>query len=187
MRLKCLDFLGSYWGVSGVRNPVALITGARYFNLILYLRGKHFMEIRKPSNTEIKTILKLSPQALFEGTMGRILPTEEKIQQLIKPLLEKGCYYLIAIENDKLLGWILIGANKDQFTDTMIGFIYELYVIQEFRGKGIAKRLLKSAINNLKNEGYSEIRLSVFTENHAIQLYRQMGFSERNITMSLQL
>jgi GNAT superfamily N-acetyltransferase len=28
----------------------------------------------------------------------------------------------------------------------MIGFIYELYVIQEFRGKGIAKRLLKSAI-----------------------------------------
>jgi ribosomal protein S18 acetylase RimI-like enzyme len=119
--------------------------------------------------------------------MGRILPTEEKIKQIIKPLLEKGCYYLIAKENDKVLGWILIGANKDQFTDTMIGFIYELYVIQEFRGKGIAKRLLKSAINNLKNEGYSEIRLSVFTENHAIQLYRQMGFSERNITMSLQL
>lgn len=145
------------------------------------------MEIRKPSNTEIQTILKLSPQAFFEGTMGRILPTEEKIRQLIEPLLEKGCYYLIAAANDQLLGWVLIGANKDPFTDAKIGFIYELYVIQEFRGKGVAKRLLKSAIHHLKNEEYSEIRLNVFAENHAIQLYRQMGFSERNIIMSLQL
>lgn len=44
---------------------------------------------------------------------------------------------------------------------------------------------MKNAIDRLKLEGYSEIRLGVFAENHAIQLYEKMGFSVRNITMSL--
>ncbi|KJB87327.1 acetyltransferase [Paenibacillus sp. E194] len=143
------------------------------------------MEIRKPNILELEEILMLSPQALFEGTMGRVKPTDEKIKRLIEPLLEKGCYYLIATEDSKLMGWILIGASKDQFTDMVIGFIYELYVKHEFRGKGISKQLMKNAIDHLKLEGYPEIRLGVFAENHAIQLYEEMGFSARNITMSL--
>lgn len=145
------------------------------------------MEIRKPNNLELKEILMLSPQALYEGTIGRVKPTDEKIKQLIDPLLEKGCEYLIATEDSKLLGWILIGASKDQFTDQMIGFIYELYVRQEFRGKGISKQLMTTAIDHLKLEGYPEIRLSAFVENPAVQLYEKMGFSARNITMSLPL
>lgn len=145
------------------------------------------MDIRKPNKMELEEIMKLSPQALFEGTMGRAKPTDEKIKQLVEPLLEKGCYYLIATEDSKLMGWILIGASKDQFTDMLIGFIYELYVIHEFRGKGISKELMKNAIDHLKLEGYPEIRLGVFAENHAIQLYEKMGFFTRNITMSLPL
>ncbi|MCJ8011025.1 GNAT family N-acetyltransferase [Paenibacillus sp. KQZ6P-2] len=143
------------------------------------------MEIRKPNIVELENILKLSPQALFEGTLGGVRPTDEKMKQLVEPLLGKGCYYLIATEEDELMGWILIGSSKDQFTDEIIGFIYELYVLQDFRGKGISKHLMKNAIEHLESEGYSEIRLGVFAENHAVQLYKQMGFSERNITMSL--
>jgi ribosomal protein S18 acetylase RimI-like enzyme len=145
------------------------------------------MEIRKPNDLELEEVMMLSPQALFEGTMGRVKPTDEKVKKLVEPLLEKGCYYLIVTEDSKLMGWILIGASKDQFTDRVIGFIYELYVKQEFRGKGISKQLMKSAIDYLKLEGYPEIRLGVFAGNHAIQLYEKMGFSVRNITMSLPL
>lgn len=145
------------------------------------------MEIRKPNNAELETILQLSPQALFEGTVGRVRPTDEKIKRLVEPLLEKGCCYFIAAEQDTLMGWILIGSAKDQFTDETIGFIYELYVIQEFRGKGISKHLMRSAMEHLQSEGYREIRLGVFAGNHAIELYKQMGFTERNTTMSLML
>lgn len=143
------------------------------------------MEIRKPIDTELNEIMRLSPQALFEGTLGRVMPSDEKIKQLVEPLLEKGCYYLIASEKEKLMGWVLIGSSKDQFTNEAIGFIYELYVKQEFRGKGISKHLMSSSIANLKQDGNREIRLSVFSENHAIKLYEQMGFSIRNLTMSL--
>lgn len=111
----------------------------------------------------------------------------EKIEQLVQLLLKKGSYYLIAIEDDKLMGWILLGASKDQFTDKMNGFIYELYVIEEFRGKGISKQLMRTAINHLRQAGYSEVRLSAYAKNQAIKLYEKMGFNIRTVTMSLPL
>ncbi|OXS65575.1 GNAT family N-acetyltransferase [Lysinibacillus sp. KCTC 33748] len=145
------------------------------------------MDIRKPNDLELKKVISLSPQAVFDGTLGEVEPTKEKIDQLVKPLLEKGSYYLIAKENDKLIGWILIGASKDQFTDRMNGFIYELFVIEEFRGNGISKMLMRAGIDHLKQDGYSEIRLSAFAGNQAIKLYEKLGFSIRTVTMSLQL
>ena len=145
------------------------------------------IEIKKPNMLEVEQIMALSPQALFEGTLGRAKPSHEKIKKLVDPILEKGGYYLIATEDDQLKGWILIGASKDQFTDSATGFIYELYVLKPFRGQGISKLLMKSAIDELKLEGYPEVRLSAFAGNHAIQLYEKMGFAIRNITMSLPL
>ncbi len=145
------------------------------------------MDIRKPTDSELKKIMLLSPQAIYDGTLGEVLPSNEKTEHLIATLLEKGSYYLIATHNDKLMGWILIGASKDQFTDMMNGFIYELFVIEEFRGNGISTRLMGAAIDCLRQDGYSEIRLSAFAGNQAIQLYNKMGFSIRTVAMSLTL
>lgn len=145
------------------------------------------MDIRKPTNSELKKILTLSPEAIFDGTLGNVRPTNEKVEQLVKPLLNKGSYYLIAAEGDKLMGWILLGENRDQFTDKLNGFIYELFVIEEFRGHGISRRLMKSAIDHLKQDGYSEVRLSAFAGNKAIKLYEKLGFTVRTVSMSLPL
>lgn len=116
------------------------------------------------------------------------MPTKEKIDNLITPLLERGSYYLIAAEDTTLMGWILVGTNKDQFTDTINGFIYELYVIEAYRGKGISKRLMTAAINQLREKGYDEVGLNVFSGNDdAIQLYEKMGFNVKTFSMSLPL
>lgn len=145
------------------------------------------MDIKKPNDFELLKVLTLSPKAVFDGTLGEVEPTKEKINQLVKPLLDKGSYYLIATEGDKLMGWILLGPNKDQFTDVINGFIYELFVLYEFRGNGISKQLMKAGIEHLKQDGYSEIRLSAFIENRAIKLYEKFGFDIRTVTMSLKL
>lgn len=145
------------------------------------------MDIKKPNDIELRKVLTLSPQAVFDGTLGEVKPSKEKIDQLVKPLLDKGSYYLIATEGDTLMGWILLGSNKDQFTDVTNGFIYELFVLKEFRGKGISKQLMKAGIEHLKGDGYSEIRLSAFVDNQAIKLYEKCGFEIRTVTMSLKL
>ncbi|ARP42716.1 putative N-acetyltransferase YdgE [Geobacillus thermodenitrificans] len=145
------------------------------------------MEIRKPNDAEYKKILSLSPQALFEGTLGEVKLSDEKAKQLIEALLQKGSDYLIATEDDHLMGWILIGTKKDQLTETIYGFIYELFVLEEFRGNGISKRLLEAGIEHLKREGYSEVRLSVYAGNQAMKLYEKLGFKHRTITMSMNI
>jgi len=145
------------------------------------------MEIRKPNNLELEEIISLSPQALFDGTLGGVRATKEKVLNLIEPLLKKGCYYLIATDNNELMGWILIGENKDQFTEQLNGFIYELFVKETFRGRGISKELMNVAIEQLRQEGYSEARLSAYVGNNAIKLYEKMGFSLRTVSMKLQL
>lgn len=157
-------------------------------NLIKDIEGLILlMEIRKPNDSELKNIILLSPQAVFNGTLGEVKPTNEKIKHLVEPLLEKGSYYLIATENDKLMGWVLIGTSKDQFTDRINGFIYELFVREEFRGNGISKQLMRIAIDQLKQDGHSEVRLSAFAGNQAIKLYEKMGFNIRTVSMSLPL
>lgn len=145
------------------------------------------MDIREPTKLELNEIITLSPQAILDGTLGEIKPTNEKVKQLIEPLLEKGSSYIIATENNTLMGWILIGTSKDQFTDKKYGFIYELYVLEEFRGNGISARLMNKGIDQLKKEGHSEVRLSAFAGNHAIKLYEKLGFNIRTVSMSLQL
>ncbi|MEH7107470.1 GNAT family N-acetyltransferase [Bacillus sp. JJ1764] len=145
------------------------------------------MEIRIPTDLEFKKILSLSPQAVYEGTLGDVKPSDEKVKQLIEPLLQKGSYYLIATENDILMGWILIGTSKDQFTDKKYGFIYELFVLDEFRGNGISRQLMETGIGHLKKEGYSEVRLSAFAGNQAIKLYEKLGFFVRTVTLSMHI
>ncbi|MED4925655.1 GNAT family N-acetyltransferase [Anoxybacillus geothermalis] len=143
------------------------------------------MEIRKPNDSEYKTILSLTPQALFEGTLGEAKPSEEKVKQLIEPLLQKGSYYLIATEDHHLMGWILIGASQDPLTEKIYGFIYELFVLEEFRGKGMARKLIEAGIEHLKQDGYSEIRLRVYAGNQAMKLYETFGFKQKTIIMSV--
>lgn len=145
------------------------------------------MDVRKPNDSELEMIISLSPQALFDGTLGEVMPTNEKIKRLVEPLLDKGSYYLIATENAELMGWILIGASKDQFTDKMNGFIYELFVLEEYRGNGVSKQLMRTAIDHLRQDGYSEVRLSAFSGNPAIKLYEKMGFTIRTVSMSFPL
>ncbi|WP_018665524.1 GNAT family N-acetyltransferase [Heyndrickxia acidiproducens] len=145
------------------------------------------MEIREPNQVEFEQIMQLSPQAIYDGTLGETRPAHGKIKQLIKKLLENGCYYIIAVADEQLLGWILVGSSKDQFSDQLTGFIYELFVKEEYRSRGIAKQLMLSAINRLKTEGYSEIRLSAYANNPAIKLYENLGFKVRTVSMCLTL
>ena len=145
------------------------------------------MDIRKPNEAEIEKILTLSPQAIYEGTLGEAKPTIERAKQLVEPLLKKGSYYLISTENNELTGWILIGRRTDQFSNQAIGFIYELFVLEEHRGKGISKQLVKAGVEQLKQDGFSEVRLSVYDGNQAMKIYESLGFKNRTITMSVSL
>ncbi|GAF17189.1 hypothetical protein JCM19046_1685 [Bacillus sp. JCM 19046] len=59
------------------------------------------MEISKAAEMELPHILEHSRQAIYEGTLGDVMPSDDKVKALISPLLERGCYYLLAKERKR--------------------------------------------------------------------------------------
>ncbi|EJV61736.1 acetyltransferase [Bacillus mycoides] len=141
--------------------------------------------ITKANEEETKQILNYAAQSLFEGTKGNCQVSTEKAIEITKPLVEKGAYYIVTKEENKVVGWILIGGNVDYFSREKLGFIYELYVFSEYRGRGLSRKLMKAGIKELQ-EKYSEIRLNVFAGNFAKEMYEDFGFVERQVIMTLK-
>lgn len=120
----------------------------------------------------------------FWRTRGNCQLSTEKAIEITKPIVEKGAYYLIVKEENKVMGWILIGKYR-LFFSWKLGFIYELYVFPEYRGRGLSRELMEASIKELK-EKYSEIRLNVFAGNFAKEMYEEFGFVERQVIMTLK-
>lgn len=92
-------------------------------------------------------------------------------------------------------GGVLAGLVAIYCNDEMrrIAFISNVSVLEEWRGKGVAKRLLQSGLTHAKNAGFAMASLEVELQNAAaIALYRSLGFSfhgagGQRVTMSLAL
>ncbi|PEA78440.1 GNAT family N-acetyltransferase [Bacillus wiedmannii] len=141
--------------------------------------------IEKANREETNEILQYAAQSLFEGTRGNCQLSTEKAIEITRPIVERGAYYVVVKEENNVMGWILIGENTDYFSLEKLGFIYELYVFPEYRGKGLSRKLIWAGIKELQ-KNYSEIRLNVFAGNFAKEMYEEFGFVERQVIMTLK-
>jgi len=89
--------------------------------------------------------------------------------------------------NNKIVGSIKIGFLKVYITDyekvfdlsDKTAFIYDTYVIEKYRKKGIAKLLILKAVNYLNNNGYKKVGCHIPSWNKAsINAYEKIGFKK---------
>ncbi|MEB3312370.1 MAG: GNAT family N-acetyltransferase [Snowella sp.] len=77
-----------------------------------------------------------------------------------------------------------MGNAIDQITGDRYAHIFLLYVVPEYRRRGIAKALLQQAQDWATARGDRQIGLHVFPQNQAaINLYQQFGFQTQSIAM----
>lgn len=91
------------------------------------------------------------------------------------------------ISNGKIIGCIKIGFDSVfivdykrimKFPDKM-AFIYDTYVSEEQRGKGVGKYLIVQALKFLKSQGYKKVRCHIPPWNKiSISAYEKMGFKK---------
>lgn len=82
----------------------------------------------------------------------------------------KYCFY---VGNNKILGYITYLDIYDRFE------ISNIYVLREFRGNGIASKMLQFVIDEGLNKKINNITLEVNSKNtNAIALYHKYGFKE---------
>ena len=81
---------------------------------------------------------------------------------------------IIAKDGEKVVGFVAYGKCRDKDLETA-GEIYAIYVLEDYHGKGIGKRLVAEALEQLN--GYHTVALWVFKDNaRARRFYEKCGF-----------
>ncbi len=88
----------------------------------------------------------------------------------------KGKYY-VAVENEKVIGSLMLTPEWSDWRNCWVMWIQSVYVLPEYRGKGIFKKMYNHIIENVgKSEDVSGIRLYVDKTNiNAIRVYENLG------------
>jgi ribosomal protein S18 acetylase RimI-like enzyme len=94
-------------------------------------------------------------------------------------LVKRRNVLLAAKVEEKIVGYALLTLPREQTfkVQESFGIVNELYVLPEFRRKGVGKKLLEQCLRRIKAEGFKTARISVLSgDKGAIQLYKKFGF-----------
>ncbi|MDE6434009.1 MAG: GNAT family N-acetyltransferase [Lachnospiraceae bacterium] len=113
---------------------------------------------------------------LWINTTGMGLnTTDDSKEGIARYLLRNPNTCFVAEDNGELLGVIISGHDGRR------GFIYHTTVKEEYRGQGIGKKLVDSALTALKTEGIHKVALVVFEKNASGNIFwEKAGFTVRD-------
>ena len=148
------------------------------------------MEIRKAKKEDMKDIQKLRYLlAKYEKYLGLNIVIPEWAYTYVGEkdfnyFLNKQ-YIFVAIEDNKIVGFITGEIfKKKAWYNVQLGEINNIFVLEEYRQKGIGKKLVKTMIDTFKQEGITNIDLYTFGNNiDAIKFYEKIGFKKYNVQM----
>jgi ribosomal protein S18 acetylase RimI-like enzyme len=107
-------------------------------------------------------------------------PSRETTVKYVRQNIEEHWPHFIALDGENIIGWCdITSLHRPVFNHAGV---LGLGVIREFRGKGVGKRLLNTALQAAKERGLSRIELTVREQNSvAIQLYESVGFFKEGL------
>ncbi len=102
-------------------------------------------------------------------------PPLEQSQAFVLENLRDGNPQVVAMHHGEVIGWCDIASlHRHVFEHSGV---LGMGIIAPYRGKGIGKRLMYSALEMAKTKGLTRIELTARENNHrAIALYKQFGF-----------
>lgn len=100
--------------------------------------------------------------------------TDDSREGIAKYLLRNPNTCFVTEDNGKIAGVIMSGHDGRR------GFIYHTTVKQEYRGQGIGKKLVDSALAALEAEGIHKVALVAFEKNISGNIFwEKVGFNVR--------
>ena len=116
----------------------------------------------------------------FSELNASFVPQVDWKEHYFKTIMANPQYFLRWIVCDQQrAGFILFGIERHRFLPRTTGAIYELYVVPEFRRRGVAKKCAIDAIRELWTHAPSKIQLEVIDGRvAAAALWRSLGFQK---------
>lgn len=141
------------------------------------------MNIREEKINDIEEVVKLISvcwQQSYKGIINNEFLNNlsynenERIERSKKNFEIDNVKKLVILDNDKIIGIINIGqSKKEKYRE--YGEILALYVLNDYKGQGLGKKLFLEGIKELKLLGYNKMIISCIKENPSNEFYKHMG------------
>lgn len=140
----------------------------------------------------IVRVLDVERANICDDLLTKLIQDERKYNNFIDKHFVVKNYFQIVIKNENnillcyeedamIKGYIFLKSIED---NNRKGYLIDgLYVIERDRNKGIATKLIESALNVIKDKNVYFVDINVMANNSvAINLYKSFGFNEFEIT-----
>lgn len=150
------------------------------------------VNLRRASLTDESVLLEFEQKVLdAERPYNSTIKLRDASYYDLKRLITSSKSHLLVAEvKDRVVGsgYAQIRKSEQSLTHDIHSYLGFMYVVPEYRGRGINKIILEKLIQWSKSQGVSDCYLDVYSENAAaIRAYEKVGFTKSMIEMKLKL
>jgi len=136
-------------------------------------------------NVEVR-LAKKGDLGIIHGILEEIQPCDisARLQKYELAIDSKFSTYLVAVSEEKVIGFLNVWHIPDVVDGGMLGIILDCYVSKESRHMGVGRMLLGSAIEVCKRNNVNKICGWIAPDNKsAISLMKSFGFSSESLLL----
>lgn len=154
------------------------------------------INIRGIKDTDIALIKKITKETAWKSISEdeRRTLRREKWSQHMDELFERSLsredseVFVAENGNHAFLGYVFVGEGNNIMTGAKHGFIFDIFVKKNYRGRGIGMMLMKRAEDHCREKDYTRMALMVATNNQpALSLYTKLDFKAEQMFMRKKL
>ena len=148
--------------------------------------------IRKAALSDLEILLEFEQGVIeAERNIDTTLKSEKIYYYDLKTMIESPTIELAVAEwNNSLIGsgYARIEKSKPRYNYQRYALLGFMYVVPDWRGKGVNKKIIDYLIDWAHKQKIAELRLEVYAENiSAIKAYEKIGFAKDVIEMRLAI
>jgi ribosomal protein S18 acetylase RimI-like enzyme len=154
------------------------------------------LRIRKATLQDLEVLHELQLElAKYEYKLDKNLKNPLRVKEQYykyykRKFKNEDCRFFVAEENRKVIGYIVgwIERLPGIYRHKKRGYVADVFVLEEHRGKGVGKKLLEALLKWFKSQKVRWIRLSVYSNNtNAVKVWKKLGFKDYVIEMEMSL
>lgn len=146
------------------------------------------IRIESANETDLPSIMVLLAELMEAMTDTEGFDLDRSAENCRSLIRDPAQYILVARQGNNTIGLINFSTRKTIMHPDPSGLIDELVVSESFRGTGIGKQLVESAVHACRDLGCCEVEVSTEKSNtRAKRFYRTCGFEEDAVLLELDL